>query len=50
MEPLNIGKLGTLAVFVGAAFVFRDRAPMSTWAGLAVILGGSLVIHLGRSS
>jgi len=28
--------------------VFHDRIPASTWAGLAAILGGSLIIHLGR--
>jgi hypothetical protein len=28
--------------------VFQDAVPTSTWIGLAVILGGSLIIHLGR--
>jgi hypothetical protein len=28
---------------------FQDQVPTSTWAGLAVILCGSLIIHLGRA-
>jgi drug/metabolite transporter superfamily protein YnfA len=30
-------------------FVFGDHVPRSTWVGLAVILAGSLIIHLGRA-
>ncbi len=42
--------VGVFAV-VSVAFgrlVFRDHVPPSTWLGLAVILVGSLIIHLGR--
>jgi small multidrug resistance family-3 protein len=28
--------------------VFGDQVPPSTWIGLAIILAGSLVVHLGR--
>jgi hypothetical protein len=27
--------------------VFRESVPRSTWLGLAVILAGSAIIHLG---
>lgn len=29
--------------------VFGDQVPPSTWVGLAIILAGSLVVHLGRT-
>ena len=41
-----VGVFAVASVLVGR-FVFHDRVPVSTWAGLAVILGGSLIIHLG---
>jgi drug/metabolite transporter superfamily protein YnfA len=28
---------------------FGDQVPASTWVGLAIILAGSLVVHLGRA-
>jgi drug/metabolite transporter superfamily protein YnfA len=43
-----VGVFALLSVLVGRV-VFRDAVPASTWLGLALILGGSLVIHLGRS-
>jgi hypothetical protein len=30
--------------------MFKDRIPVSTWIGLAIILAGSMVIHLGRAT
>ena len=44
-----VGIFALVSVLIGR-FVFRDRVPLSTWAGLAVILGGSLIIHLGSNS
>ena len=35
-------------VSVGAGrYLFRETVPWSTWLGLAVILSGSLIIHVG---
>jgi len=35
-------------VSVGAGrYLFRETVPWSTWLGLAVILAGSLIIHVG---
>ena len=42
-----VGVFAAVSVLAGR-FLFQDRVPPSTWAGLAVILAGSLVIHLGR--
>jgi drug/metabolite transporter superfamily protein YnfA len=42
-----VGVFALVSVLIGR-FVFQDSVPTSTWAGLAVILGGSLIIHLGR--
>ena len=42
-----VGLFATVSVLVGL-LVFRDRIPLSTWTGLAVILAGSLIIHFGR--
>ncbi len=44
-----VGIFAVVSVLIGR-FVFRDRIPASTWAGLAVILAGSLIIHLGHRS
>jgi drug/metabolite transporter superfamily protein YnfA len=43
-----VGIFAAVSVLIGR-FLFQDHVPVSTWAGLAVILGGSLIIHLGRS-
>ena len=42
-----VGVFALVSVLIGR-LVFRDQIPASTWAGLAVILGGSLMIHFGR--
>ncbi len=42
-----VGVFAVVSVLIGR-FVFQDSVPTSTWVGLAVILGGSLIIHLGR--
>lgn len=42
-----VGVFAVVSVLVGRV-VFQDTVPASTWLGLAVILGGSLIIHLGR--
>lgn len=42
-----VGVFAVVSVLAGR-LLFRDQVPASTWAGLAVILGGSLIIHLGR--
>ncbi|BDG04735.1 YnfA family protein [Anaeromyxobacter oryzae] len=44
-----VGIFAVVSVLIGRV-VFQDRIPTSTWAGLAVILAGSLVIHFGRGS
>ncbi|MGZ6142225.1 MAG: hypothetical protein ACXWLM_02750 [Myxococcales bacterium] len=44
-----VGFFAAVSVLFGL-FVFRDRIPLSTWTGLAVILAGSLIIHFGRGS
>jgi drug/metabolite transporter superfamily protein YnfA len=43
-----VGVFAVVSVVVGR-LAFGDLVPLSTWAGLAVILAGSLIIHLGRS-
>ena len=42
-----VGVFAVVSVLVGR-LAFGDAVPASTWIGLAVILGGSLLIHLGR--
>jgi small multidrug resistance family-3 protein len=41
-----VGAFALVSVLVGR-LVFHDHVPASTWTGLAIILVGSLVIHLG---
>ncbi len=43
-----VGIFAVVSVAVGR-LAFRDAIPASTWIGLAVILMGSLIIHLGRT-
>ena len=43
-----VGVFAVVSVLIGR-FAFGDAVPPSTWLGLAVILAGSLVIHLGRA-
>jgi drug/metabolite transporter superfamily protein YnfA len=42
-----VGFFAVVSVLFGR-FAFGDAIPPSTWAGLAIILAGSLVIQLGR--
>ncbi len=42
-----VGVFAVVSVLIGR-FVFRDAVPASTWLGLAVVLCGSLIIHVGR--
>jgi small multidrug resistance family-3 protein len=43
-----VGVFALASVLFGRV-VFHDTVPASTWLGLAVILCGSLIIHVGRS-
>ncbi len=42
-----VGVFAVVSILIGR-FAFHDVVPKSTWAGLAVILTGSLIVHLGR--
>jgi len=42
-----VGVFAVVSVLIGR-LVFHDAVPASTWIGLAVVLAGSLIIHLGR--
>jgi hypothetical protein len=39
-----------MGAYVGVFAVVKDQIPVSTWVGLAIILAGSMVIHLGRAT
>jgi len=41
-----VGLFALVSVATGR-YVFHDTVPWSTWVGLAVILIGSLIIHVG---
>ena len=41
-----VGIFAVVSVLVGR-FYFGDQVPVSTWLGLLVVLGGSLIIHFG---
>jgi drug/metabolite transporter superfamily protein YnfA len=41
-----VGFFAIVSVCTGR-FVFGEVVPLSTWLGLAVILAGSMIIHLG---
>jgi drug/metabolite transporter superfamily protein YnfA len=41
-----VGFFAVVSVCAGR-FVFHDTVPPTTWVGLAVILTGSLIIHVG---
>jgi drug/metabolite transporter superfamily protein YnfA len=41
-----VGFFALVSVCTGR-FVFRDVVPPTTWLGLAVILAGSVIIHVG---
>ena len=44
-----VGIFAVVSVFIGR-WMFKDQIPVSTWIGLAIILAGSMVIHLGRAT
>jgi drug/metabolite transporter superfamily protein YnfA len=44
-----VGVFAIVSVLTGW-LVFRESVPRSTWLGLAVILAGSAIIHLGSGS
>ena len=41
-----VGLFAVVSVCAGR-FLFHDTVPPTTWVGLAVILAGSLIIHVG---
>lgn len=43
-----VGIFAVVSVLVGR-LAFQDAVPASTWIGLAIVLAGSLVIHVGRA-
>ena len=42
-----VGIFAVVSVLVGR-IAFHDQVPASTWAGLAVILCGSLIVQIGQ--
>jgi drug/metabolite transporter superfamily protein YnfA len=44
-----VGIFAIVSVIIGR-LVFKDQVPVSTWIGLAVILVGSMIIHVGRAA
>ena len=44
-----VGIFAVVSVIIGR-WMFKDQIPVSTWIGLAIILAGSMVIHLGRAA
>jgi drug/metabolite transporter superfamily protein YnfA len=44
-----VGIFAVVSVIFGR-WMFRDQIPVSTWIGLAIILAGSMVIHVGRAT
>jgi drug/metabolite transporter superfamily protein YnfA len=44
-----VGVFAVVSVIIGR-WMFKDQIPVSTWIGLAIILAGSMVIHLGRAT
>jgi len=44
-----VGVFAVVSVLFGR-LVFGEHVPLSTWVGLAVILAGSLIVHLGRGT
>jgi drug/metabolite transporter superfamily protein YnfA len=44
-----VGVFAVVSVLIGR-IVFQDSVPASTWLGLVVVLGGSLIIHFGGST
>ncbi len=44
-----VGVFAIVSVVIGR-LMFNDQVPLSTWVGLAVILAGSMIIHVGRAT
>ena len=44
-----VGIFAIVSVIIGR-WMFKDQIPVSTWIGLAIILAGSMVIHVGRAT
>jgi drug/metabolite transporter superfamily protein YnfA len=44
-----VGAFALVSVLAGR-LLFADRVPATTWVGLGVILGGSLIIQLGAQA
>jgi small multidrug resistance family-3 protein len=44
-----VGIFAVVSVIIGR-LMFKDQIPVSTWIGLAIILAGSMVIHVGRAT
>ena len=44
-----VGIFAVVSVIIGR-WMFKDQIPVSTWIGLAIILAGSMVVHLGRAA
>jgi drug/metabolite transporter superfamily protein YnfA len=44
-----VGVFAVVSVIIGR-WMFKDQIPVSTWIGLAIILAGSMVIHVGRAT
>ena len=44
-----VGIFAVVSVIIGR-WMFKDQIPVSTWIGLAIVLAGSMVIHLGRAA
>ena len=44
-----VGIFAVVSVIIGR-WMFKDQIPVSTWIGLAIILAGSMVIHVGRAT
>jgi drug/metabolite transporter superfamily protein YnfA len=44
-----VGVFAVVSVIIGR-WMFKDQVPVSTWIGLAIILAGSMVIHVGRAT
>jgi drug/metabolite transporter superfamily protein YnfA len=44
-----VGIFAVVSVIIGR-WMFKEQIPVSTWIGLAIILAGSMVVHVGRAT
>jgi drug/metabolite transporter superfamily protein YnfA len=44
-----VGVFAVVSVIIGR-WMFKDQKSVSTWIGLAIILAGSMVVHVGRAT